>query len=84
MVGATQLMLHVEIDVAAERLRLGKEIDRIKAEIAKAQGKLSNANFVERAPAPVIEQEKARVAQFTDTLNKIEEQFNKLAEAKPA
>ncbi|TCT05345.1 valine--tRNA ligase [Paralcaligenes ureilyticus] len=84
VVGATQLMLHVEIDVAAERLRLGKEIDRIKAEIAKAQGKLSNANFVERAPAAVIEQEKARVVQFTDTLNKVEEQFNKLAEAKPA
>ncbi|MEO6986370.1 MAG: valine--tRNA ligase [Paralcaligenes sp.] len=79
VVGATQLMLHVEIDVMAERLRLGKEIDRIKAEIAKAQGKLANANFVERAPAAVIEQEKARAAQFTDTLNKLEEQFHKLA-----
>src|SRR3546814_212085 len=60
VVGKTQLMLHVEIDVEAERLRLGKEIERLEREIAKAQGKLSNASFVERAPAAVVEQEIGR------------------------
>ncbi|SHG83511.1 valine--tRNA ligase [Pollutimonas bauzanensis] len=79
VVGATQLMLHVEIDVDAERLRLGKEIERLENEIAKANGKLSNASFVERAPAAVVAQEKARVAQFGETLQKVRDQLAKLA-----
>jgi valyl-tRNA synthetase len=79
VVGATQLMLHVEIDVDAERLRLGKEIERLENEIAKANGKLSNASFVERAPAAVVEQEKSRVALFGETLQKVKDQLAKLA-----
>ncbi len=79
IVGQTQLMLRVEIDVDAERLRLGKEVQRLEMEIAKAQGKLSNASFVERAPAAVVEQEKARMAQFGETLAKVREQLAKLA-----
>ncbi len=78
VVGTTQLMLHVEIDVDAERLRLGKEIDRLQNEITKANGKLSNASFVERAPAAVVEQEKLRVAQFGETLQKVQDQLAKL------
>ena len=74
VVGASRLMLHVEIDVAAERVRLDKEIARLEGEITKANGKLSNASFVERAPAAVVEQEKARVAQFGETLRKVQEQ----------
>ncbi|HWK69945.1 MAG TPA: valine--tRNA ligase [Burkholderiaceae bacterium] len=79
IVGQTQLMLHVEIDVEAERLRLGKEVQRLETEIGKARGKLSNASFVERAPAAVVEQEKARMAQFGETLAKVREQLAKLA-----
>lgn len=78
IVGASQLMLHVEIDVEAERLRLGKEIERLQNEISKANGKLSNASFVERAPAAVVEQEKSRLAQFGETLAKVQEQLAKL------
>lgn len=78
VVGASRLMLHVEIDVAAERVRLDKEIARLEGEITKANGKLSNASFVERAPAAVVEQEKARVAQFGETLRKVQEQRAKL------
>src|SRR3546814_13134856 len=62
IVGTPQLMLHVEIDVEADRSRLGKEVERLQDEIAKANGKLTNARFVERAPAAVVEQEKNRVA----------------------
>ncbi len=79
VVGTTQLMLHVEIDIDAERLRLGKEIDRLQNEITKANGKLSNASFVERAPAAVVEQEKLRVVQFGETLQKVQDQLAKLA-----
>jgi valyl-tRNA synthetase len=79
IVGQTQLMLRVEIDVDAERQRLGKEVQRLEMEIAKAKGKLSNASFVERAPAAVVEQEKARMAQFGETLEKVSQQLAKLA-----
>ncbi|MCX5470593.1 valine--tRNA ligase [Alcaligenes sp. A-TC2] len=78
VVDTTQLMLHVEIDVEAERIRLSKEIERLQGEINKAEAKLGNASFVERAPAAVVEQERLRVAQFGETLAKVKQQFERL------
>lgn len=78
IVNDVKLMLKVEIDVAAEKERLSKEIARINGEIAKANGKLSNESFVARAPAAVVEQERERLAGFTDTLSKLQDQLAKL------
>ncbi|MFV0664449.1 valine--tRNA ligase [Denitromonas sp.] len=79
--GDFKLMLKVEIDIAAERERLTKEITRLEGEIAKAEGKLANESFVARAPAAVVEQERARLAGFRDTVAKLKPQLDKLPAA---
>ena len=73
-----RLALHVEVDVAAEKERLSKEITRLEGEIAKANAKLSNDSFVARAPAAVVAQERDRLTQFSDSLSKMREQWQRL------
>ena len=78
MVGDARLCLHMEIDVAAEKARLSKEIARIDGEITKANAKLGNEAFVAKAPAAVIDQEKKRVADFGTTLTRLRDQLARL------
>jgi valyl-tRNA synthetase len=78
LVGALRLMLVVEINKDEERARLAKEIARIQNEITKAQGKLANSSFVDRAPAAVVQQEQARLADFAAMLQKLEAQHARL------
>jgi valyl-tRNA synthetase len=78
VVGEARLCLFMEIDLAAEKARLGKEAARLQGELVKANGKLSNQAFVAKAPPAVIEQERRRIADFNATLGKIQEQLARL------
>ena len=74
-----RLMLDVKVDAAAERQRIAAEIARIEGEIGKANAKLRNESFVSRAPAAVVDQERARLAGFTSTLDKLREQARRFS-----
>ena len=78
VVGETRLMLKMEIDLAAERERLAREIDKLEKQIATARSKLDNDSFVARAPAAVVAQEKQRMADFTATLERLKPQLARL------
>ncbi len=81
VVGEARLCLFMEVDVAAEKIRLSKEVARLEGEIGKANGKLSNEAFVAKAPPAVIEQERKRVADFEATLGKVKSQLAQLEAA---
>jgi valyl-tRNA synthetase len=78
VVGEARICLFMEIDVQAEKQRLGKELARLEGEIVKANGKLGNESFVARAPVAVIEQERKRLTDFEATVAKVKDQLTRL------
>ena len=66
------------IDRDAELARLEKEIQKIKNELPRIEGKLNNPAFVDKAPAEVIEKEKSRLADLQSSLENLEQQQMKI------
>ena len=66
------------IDLAAERARLAKEMQKAEADIARVDAKLGNANFVARAPEEVVEEEKEKRAEAVGRKAKIAEALERL------
>jgi valyl-tRNA synthetase len=81
VVGDARLMLEIQVDVVAERERIGKEIARLEGEVGRATAKLGNAGFVDRAPPAVVTQERERLAGFEATLEKLRSQLASLGKA---
>ncbi len=68
------------IDVDAERARLDKRMDKVRADLARTNGKLGNENFLNNAPLEVVTQERERAAEFEKTIAQLTEQLEKLQE----
>ncbi len=78
--GTAQVELAGLIDVAAETARLDKELAKAEADLAKVEGKLANDSFVERAPAEVVDRERARREELAGVIEQLRERRAALAE----
>ncbi len=81
VVGSLRVLIPLAglIDLDAERARLKKEVARIEGEIKKCEGKLGNANFVDHAPAAVVEQERNRLTDWHNQLDALRGQAERLS-----
>ena len=81
LVGDMQVLVPMAglIDKDAELARLDKEIARLDGEVKRVGGKLSNAGFVDKAPAEVIDKERAKLAEAEQAKAKLQEQRDRIA-----
>lgn len=82
LVGELEILVPMAglIDKDAELARLDKEIEKMQKETGRLKGKLSNANFVDKAPQDVVEKERSRLIETESSLTKITEQRQKIAD----
>ena len=66
------------IDKDAEITRLSKEIERKKGELQRCEGKLSNAGFVDKAPAAVVQKEQEKASELRNAIDSLQEQQQKI------
>ena len=81
LVGDMQVLVPMAglIDKDAELARLDKEIQRLTGEVQRVGGKLNNEGFVAKAPAEVLDKERAKLAEAEQALSKLVEQREKIA-----
>jgi valyl-tRNA synthetase len=80
LVGELKILIPMAglIDKVAELARLEKEIQKIKNDLPRIEGKLSNPTFIDKAPPEVIDKEKAKLADLLSNLNNLEQQQTKI------
>ena len=79
-IGEAYLPLGDLIDVEKETARLEKELANLEGEIKRANGKLANEKFTSKAPAAVVEEERKKLAKYTDMLEKVKGRLESLKE----
>lgn len=72
-----RLMLKVEVDKAAERLRLHKEAEKLQKKIDKIDAKLSKPGYAEKAPAHLVEKDRLELAELEEKMSQISKQLEK-------
>lgn len=72
-----RLMLKVEVDKAAERLRLHKEAEKLQKKIDKIDAKLSKPGYAEKAPAHLVEKDRLELAELEEKMTQISKQLEK-------
>ena len=78
MMQGARLMLKVEIDKTAETARLNKEAEKLAKALDKLDAKLSKPGYTDKAPAHLVEKDRADLAELTDKMAKIHNQLVKL------
>jgi valyl-tRNA synthetase len=80
LVGEMEILVPMAgfIDKEAEVARLDKEIEKLQKETSRLNGKLNNANFVDKAPAAVVDKEKEKLAAAESALEKLQQQKSKI------
>ena len=80
LVGELKILIPIAglIDKDAELIRLDKEIQKIKNDLPRIQGKLSNPTFINKAPAEVIDKENAKLTDLLSNLHNLEQQQIKI------
>ena len=80
VVNGARLMLKVEVDKAAETARLNKEAEKLQKALDKLNAKLSKPGYVEKAPAHLVEKDRAELAELNDKMDKVKNALAKLTE----
>jgi valyl-tRNA synthetase len=80
LVGEMKILIPLAglIDKEAEIVRLSKEIDKLRKELAKSEAKLENGDFIQRAPAPVVAKERERQAEMGQAVTRLDEQLQRM------
>ncbi len=81
--GSLKILLPFEgmVDLAAERARLEREIEKRVRDLGQVEAKLANEAFVTRAPAPVVEKQRERAAELGRAVGRLRDQVERLAGA---
>ena len=66
------------IDKQAEQTRLGKELEKKRAELERVEKKLSNSSFVDKAPSAVVDKEKDKADEAKTAITQLQEQLEKI------